>query len=75
MLQTEKICAVEQVVRCVANAHTYTPHAGNNFPLRGCKSNIYEGGIRVPAFIHSTMIPVAARDQDSSAFAQFAKNM
>lgn len=35
-------------------AYRDKPHTvlGNNFPLRGWKTELYEGGIRVPAFIH-----------------------
>ena len=29
---------------------------GNNSPLKGWKGQIYEGGTRVPAFIHSPLL-------------------
>ena len=36
---------------------------GNNYPLRGEKKYIYEGGTRVHGFIHSPLIPKTGRQQ------------
>ena len=34
---------------------------GSNMPLRGGKHFLFEGGVRVPAFVHSELIPPARR--------------
>ncbi|KAH9499681.1 hypothetical protein Btru_074419 [Bulinus truncatus] len=34
----------------------WTTYGGNNYPLRGGKLSIFEGGTRVPAFLHGKML-------------------
>lgn len=34
---------------------------GTNYPLRGWKTELYEGGIKVPGFVHSPLLPAAAQ--------------
>jgi arylsulfatase A-like enzyme len=38
-----------------------------NWPLRGFKSQIWEGGTKVPGFIHSPLLPAKARGTQSHA--------
>ena len=35
--------------------------AGNNFPLKGGKFSLFEGGLRARAFIHSALLPPSRR--------------
>lgn len=35
--------------------------AGNNFPLKGGKFSLFEGGLRARAFIHSALLPASRR--------------
>ena len=43
-------------------------HSGNNFPLRGGKTNFFEGGIRVASFVSGGIIPQRMRGQTLSGY-------
>ena len=40
--------------------------ASRNFPLRGGKGSVWEGGTRSPSFIHAPFVPRLARNVDNS---------
>ena len=41
---------------CASDNGASPADGGNNWPLRGAKKDYYQGGIRVPAFIHSALL-------------------
>lgn len=49
------------VVASDNGANTLVQGSGSNYPLRGQKSYLFEGGVRVPAFVHSQLIPPTRR--------------
>jgi len=41
---------------------------GSNYPLRGTKHYLYNGGVKVPAFVHSPLIPEEVRGTTFSGY-------
>lgn len=44
-----------------AQSEGFLENFGSNYPLRGLKFTVYEGGIRVPAYIYSPLIKMQSR--------------
>ena len=63
---TSKGMAEDLVLFVTADNGSPTPscggyQGGQNYPLRGGKCSCWEGGLRATAFVHSALLPAAAR--------------
>jgi len=43
-------------------------HSANNYPLRGGKTNFFQGGVRVSAFVAGGFLPTAVRGQHRTGY-------
>ena len=48
------------------------PCSGSNYPLKGCKSTFFEGGVRSLAFVNGGLLPESRRGQSTDGFIHIA---
>ena len=46
--------------------------SGSNYPLRGCKETLFEGGVRSLAFVNGGLLPESRRGQSTDGFIHIA---
>mmetsp|Transcript_6518 Transcript_6518/g.8600 ORF Transcript_6518/g.8600 Transcript_6518/m.8600 type:complete len:236 (+) Transcript_6518:3-710(+) len=51
----------ESVIIVASDNGGCSSHGGQNYPYRGQKNSLFEGGIKVNAFIHSPLLPESAK--------------
>ena len=62
----------ENTIMVVSADNGGAPCSGSNYPLKGCKSTFFEGGVRSLAFVNGGLLPESRRGQSTDGFIHIA---